>query len=142
MNKTLKSILETLIYIIIVAVLVIGIPKILSYTLNTPYPMAIITSESMWPSLKKNDMVFITHVDKNDLKVGDIIVYKNDRGFTIHRIQDLKSETIITKGDANNITDIPVTYEEVIGKTVNYGNYPIRIPYIGNITIWASNITS
>lgn len=141
-NKIAKAIFETILYAIIVVVLMFGIPRAMSYVLKTPYPMATITSESMWPELKKNDLVFIAKVEKRDLRVGDIIVYKNERGFTIHRIMSIETEKLITKGDANNIADRPIRYDEIIGRTVNYGNSPLKIPYIGSITIWAASLRS
>jgi len=146
-NKKIKSIIEILVYIIVIAVLAIGTPKALVYILGTEYPIASITSGSMWPELKKGDLVFIEYVDKADLKVGDIIVYKNlltgsrqVSGFTIHRIVELNEDTLKTKGDANNVSDLPVKYDEVIGRTVNWKEKPLRIPQIGKLTIWASGL--
>ena len=123
-------------YFGMLALLIYGIPKAMSYTLNTPYPMASITSGSMWPALKTGDLVFIQGLkSKNDINIGDIIVYKNQIGFTIHRAIKLNEETVITKGDANNVSDMPVKYDEVIGKAVSYKNSPIRIPNLGGISI-------
>lgn len=143
----IKSIIEILAYIIIVAVLVVGTPKALVYALGTEYPIASITSGSMWPELKKGDLVFIKYADKNDLAIGDIVVYKNlsagsrqASGFTIHRIIELNEETLKTKGDANNVADAPVEYDKIIGKTVNWKEKPVRIPWLGKITIWASGL--
>ncbi len=64
----------------------------------------------------------------------DIVVYRNERGFTIHRIVKMNEDTFVTRGDANNIDDQPVKYEELIGKTVNLKNKPLRIPYLGNLS--------
>lgn len=141
-NMIIKNIISSTFYIIVVIALAIGIPRALSYVLKTPYPMATITSESMWPTLKKNDMVFIGKVEKEDLKIGDIIVFKNERGFTIHRIVSIESDILTTKGDANNISDLPIGYNEIIGRTLNYGGSPFKIPYIGGITIWAASFRS
>jgi len=136
MNKTVKKSIGWLIYLAILVGLVWGTPKILTYVLKTPYPMASITSGSMWPVLKVGDMVLIKGVNsKNDISIGDIIVYKNPLGFTIHRVIQKNANTVITKGDANNVSDSPVTYDEVIGKTVNFKNSPLRIPYLGQISI-------
>ena len=63
MNKKTKSIVETLIYIIIMAVLAVGTPKALCYVLKTEYPVASITSGSMWPALKKGDIVLMEGVE-------------------------------------------------------------------------------
>jgi signal peptidase len=140
MNKKVKLVIEVLAYVIIVATLVIGTPKALSYFLGTQYPVASITSGSMWPSLKKGDLVFIKKVDKSELEIGDIIVYKNERGFTIHRIIELKEDTLRTRGDANNVSDQPIEYENIIGRTVSWGEKPFKIPYLGKLTIWASEL--
>lgn len=136
MNKTLKNIIGWVVYIVVLVGLIYGIPKALAYALKTPYPMAAITSGSMWPALKKGDMVFIKGVSsKNDIQVGDIIVYKNPVGFTIHRVVTINENTVITKGDANNVSDTPVTYDEIIGKTVNFKQKPFRIPLLGDVSI-------
>lgn len=143
MNHIIKSILGWLAYFLILIGLIYGIPKAMSYALDTPYPMAAITSGSMWPALKTGDLVLIKGVkEKNDIKLGDIVVYKNPSkisgqvsGFTIHRVIQMNNETIITKGDANNIGDAPVKYADVIGKTVFFGANPLRVPILGNISI-------
>ena len=147
MGKKTKSIIEALIYVVVVAALVVGTPKVLVYTLGTEYPIASITSGSMWPELKKGDLVFIEYADKNNLAVGNIVVYKNlstssrqVSGFTIHRVIELNEETLKTKGDANNIADVPVEYDRVVGKTVNLKDKPFRIPQLGKLTIWASGL--
>ena len=140
MNKKTKSIVETLIYLIIMATLAVGTPKALCYILKTEYPVASITSGSMWPALKEGDLVLIKGVDKQELKVGDIIVYENKKGFTIHRIIELNEETLETKGDANNISDSPIKYEKVVGRTVNLFEKPFRSPKLGNVTIWAEEL--
>ncbi len=139
-NKKIKSIIEILIYVVVVAALVVGTPKVLVYTLGTEYPIASITSGSMWPELKKGDLVFIEYADKNNLAIRDIVVYKNEKGFTIHRIIELNEETLKTKGDANNIADAPVEYNRIVGKTVNLKDKPLRIPQFGKLTIWASGL--
>ncbi|MCK5085111.1 signal peptidase I [Candidatus Parcubacteria bacterium] len=146
MNKKIKPIIETILYIAFVAVLVVATPKALVYTLGTEYPIASITSGSMWPALKKGDLVFIEYVDKSSLAVGDIVVYENlltssgQVGFTIHRITELNNDTLKTRGDANNISDLPIGYDKIVGRTVNWENEPIRIPQLGKLTIWTSGL--
>ena len=122
------------------AALAIGTPKALCYILDTEYPVASITSGSMWPALKKGDIVLMEGIEKSELKTGDIVVYKNEKGFTIHRIVELNEKTLKTKGDANNISDAPVKYEDVIGRTVSIFEKPFRIPKLGNVTIWAEGL--
>jgi signal peptidase len=136
MKKSIKKAIGWVIYIVILFGLVFGTPKLLVYVLDTDYPMASITSGSMWPSLKKGDLVVIKGVDnKEDIAKGDIVVYINPKGFTIHRVIELKENTLITKGDANNVADSPIKYEEVIGKALVYKNKIVKIPKIGNISL-------
>ena len=135
MSKSLKSLLSFVIYVAVLLSIVYFTPKILAAVLGTPYPIAAITSSSMWPALKQGDLVLIKNVKQNQLKIGDIIVYKNEQGFTIHRIVRLNKENLITKGDANNVEDKPVDYKEVIGRVVNIGDKPFRIPFLGKIAI-------
>jgi len=137
MPKILKGVIGWILYIAILIGLIVGIPKGLAYVLKTDYPMASITSGSMWPVLKKGDLAFIKGIDsKNDIKVGDIVVYQNPKGFTIHRIIEMDETTITTKGDANNVKDAPVRYEEIIGKTLTINNNPLKIPLLGMISVW------
>lgn len=132
-----KTLINILIYIVIVVSIVYGLPKLLTRELHTSYPMAAITSGSMWPVLKVDDLVFIEGVNASDLKVGDIIVYHNyiNNTLTIHRIVRFENGTIITKGDANFTEDAPVKPDDVIGRTVNIWGGPLRIPYLGALTI-------
>jgi len=136
-KKILKSLFGWVLYIAILIGLIYGIPKGLSYALKTDYPLAAITSGSMWPTLKKGDLILIKGVDnKEEIKEGDIVVYRNPKGFTIHRVIKINENSLITKGDANNISDSAVSYEEIIGKAFTVNNKPFRIPMLGSISIF------
>ena len=140
MKKAKKIIFTLCSYIAIVAVVVFGLPKFLSWSLGTPYPMAAITSGSMWPVLKEGDLVFIQSVKKEEFALRDIIVYRNEDngGFTIHRIVKLGADTLITKGDANFTEDKPVKYEQVVGRTFQLFGNNMRLPYLGFVTVYAT----
>lgn len=143
MNKILKSVIGWVLYLAVLAVLIYGIPKALVYFLKTDYPMASVTSGSMWPALKKGDLVLIKGVKNSDeIKVGDIIVYKNPstgsgqvRGLTIHRVEKLEWSGVITRGDANNISDPLVSYKDIIGKALTFNERVLKIPLLGNISV-------
>ena len=135
-KKLFKKIGGTVLYILIVVLLVYYTPKALSYALNTQYPMAAITSGSMWPELKKGDLVFIQGVEPSSIQVDDIVVYTNTKNaFTIHRVVQLREDTLITKGDANNVNDDPVAYQDIVGKLYKIGDWNTRIPKLGLISI-------
>ena len=68
-----------------------------------------------------------THVKVEEIKVGDIIVFKLDNKFVTHRVTAINDDnTFTTKGDANQTEDlVPVKFENFVGKTV------FSIPYLG-----------
>lgn len=138
MKPFLKFLLNVALYALIVAGVLIGMPQFLAWKLSTPYPMAAITSASMWPVLHEGDLVFIEGTNKEDLMVGDIVVWRNPHGFTIHRIAKLDENTITTKGDANFTEDEPVPYEDVVGRTYKVFGKDARLPYLGMISVYAN----
>lgn len=140
-NENLKNWIGRLVYVAVILSLIYGIPAVMGYFLHSSYPMASITSGSMWPVLKEGDLVFIKGVrDKNEVKNGDIVVYKNYQGFTIHRVMAINDDTLVTKGDANNIFDPPINISEVVGKALSVREKPIRIPFVGEINIFIKYI--
>ena len=138
MRKLLSLLLNIAAYAAIVAAIVWGVPKFLAWQFGTNVPIAAITSGSMWPALKTGDLILIRAVAKDDIAVGDIVVWRNGPGFVTHRVKELNADTLVTKGDANFEDDPPVGYDALVGKTVSFwGGRPFRIPWIGNISVWA-----
>ena len=94
----------------------------------------IIASGSMTPTLQVGDIAITVQTSPENIKVGDIIQYwrQGESAPIIHRaIGTYKSggtTYIITKGDANNAPDDPITPTQTVGKLV------ITIPKLG----WAS----
>jgi signal peptidase I len=123
--------LKLVLYVAFVATAVYFAPKILSKALNTPYPLAVITSGSMWPVLKTNDLVFMKGIEGSEAQIGQIIIYKNQNGFTIHRLIRKENGKLITQGDTNQVEDKPIEESDVIGRVLYIKNNPLRIPYIG-----------
>ena len=130
--------LEALIWVVVFGLIVWGLPRALAVWLETPYPMASVTSSSMWPALKRGDLILIEGVSKEELAVGDIVVWKNAEGFTIHRVVTLNQKTLVTKGDGNFQDDEPVRYEDVVGRSFQIRGEPARVPYLGFVTITLS----
>lgn len=137
MKRVARFALNLGLYAAIVVGVLFGLPRFLSWSLETPYPMAAITSGSMWPILNQGDLVLIEGVAKEDIKVGDVIVWKNPQGFTIHRVVRLGEDTLVTKGDANFTEDEPVRYDDVIGRTYQLFGKNVRFPYLGIISAYA-----
>ena len=136
------TILKQIAYIVIVVSIVIAIFVIgTKFVLGTANPVYVVSSGSMIPTLNVGDLVIIQHSNNNNtsssfnnLKVGDIIVFKS-YGVTrtgqhltiVHRVaairMDIHNNRIIrTKGDANPISiplvDYPIMEKNYIGKVV------------------------
>ncbi len=133
MKKYFISATKVLVYLAFVGLAMYFTPKVLSRSLNTLYPLATITSGSMWPQLKVNDLILMKGATGDEVEAGQIIIFKNQRGFTIHRLLRKENGKLITKGDANNVEDVPVLPQDVIGRAVYVGKKPFRIPYLGLI---------
>ena len=97
-----------------------------------------VLTPSMTPTISVGSVVFVERVEPTELNEADIITYSTSTDGKVvvtHRINkvidDENGLRFITKGDANNVTDLnPVVASKVIGK-VN-----LVIPYLGNILVY------
>lgn len=82
------------------------------------YSIFTVASGSMIPTLQINDGV-IVHITK-DIIPNDIIVYEEQKDEMIiaHRVIKINENTVITKGDNNNIEDKEFSKDLIIGKIV------------------------
>ena len=89
------------------------------------YGAAVVLSGSMEPTLSVDDVIIIH--ETNDYKMDDVVVFEKDGIVVVHRIIGFDGENIITKGDANNVQDDPITLKHIVGEVIYV------IPGIGNI---------
>ena len=82
------------------------------------YAYLEVVSGSMEPKFKIGDVIIIdTKISK--FKEKDIITFKDVNGaFVTHRIIEIKDDLTVTKGDANNTIDEPISKDMIIGKYV------------------------
>ncbi|MEM3505665.1 MAG: signal peptidase I [Archaeoglobaceae archaeon] len=109
--------------------------SVFSFILNAPLLIAYIKSDSMSPTLNKNDLVFINIFDRN-FEPGDIVVFSSNGEWICHRIVKETAEGYITKGDKNIVTDQfggkeIVAKEKIVGKILSFNGNPLSIP-LGN----------
>ena len=87
----------------------------------------------------KGDIIILRGVSFDDLKIGDILVYKSGLSYpVIHRVI-AKNDVIETKGDHNptqildsRLNERYVTKDQMIGKAW------IKVPYLGYVKIFFS----
>ncbi|MCH5156511.1 MAG: signal peptidase I [Clostridiales bacterium] len=78
----------------------------------------VVQSGSMEPTLYKYDLVFAKKVTEDEIQTGDILVFKRDGTKYVHRLISCDNGVYVTQGDANNISDEPITYADIEGKVV------------------------
>lgn len=84
----------------------------------------------MEPNLEIGDIVIVKEIKKEELKVGDIISFRQGQSVITHRINEISEEKYITKGDNNNTTDDePIEYEQIEGKVEKI------VPVIGKLAL-------
>lgn len=124
---------------------------ILAIVLIAAQHLNVVVSGSMEPVFYRGDIVVIEKADflglhefdRKSVEVGDIVVY-DAKWFNqpvIHRIIDIKEINGTTmyeiKGDHNNRSDpYYVTSDQIQSRVLKWGDKPIVIPYIGNISLW------
>ena len=89
------------------------------------YGAAVVLSGSMEPEFSKGDLIFVK--ETADYSEKDIVVFQDGSTLVVHRIIEVDDETIITKGDANNAADEPISKELIKGEVVGC------IPYVGEV---------
>lgn len=144
MKKVLKNFFSVLLNILIIlSILIVFIliynyiqTKIMKkdYTSLCGYTAFRVISGSMSNAINIGDIVIVkTNQPKENLKQDDIIVFKQENNIITHRIIKITENEIVTKGDANNTEDKPISKEQVIGKIVKI---------VPNIEIWKKVLTS
>lgn len=144
MDNTEKGskIKDIAIVIILIVLIYVFFTYGLQFILGTSVPVAVVESNSMYPTLKVGDIIIVKGVQPSQIKVGDIIVFSSKNvypGLTVvHRVINVMYNDgeyyFRTKGDNNPFPDpCCVAGNEVKGIVI------YDIPYIGYITILFQN---
>lgn len=78
---------------------------------------------SMWPFLKEGEKLIIKKTKAQDLRIGDIILYRLDSQLVCHRLIRKDSEVrkgylIYTRGDNGGKLEGPVASEAILGMAI------------------------
>ena len=133
MNKKTNCIKTVIrIALLVLAALIIGLNI---YSINAsrlagnsvPMPFgvgaAVVLSGSMEPELSVGDLLIVR--ESAYYEVGDVIVFQDGKTAVTHRIVSIFDDEVITRGDANNTDDSPITYSQIKGEVV------FAIPLVG-----------
>lgn len=148
-NKTIENtknvkdttLLEDIIfYTIIIPIIIVSI-MIIWQKIVTPdkipdifgYKMFIVLDENMDQETEYGDLVFTHNVDTNDLKLNDLIAFRNNTNkVTIHRIINITEDNIGKQFEMQNSRN-EVGDTKYVRDTQVEGIIIYRIPYIGII---------
>ncbi len=143
--KKIKRAFTILIYIILFPILIYNLAIIfqtIAFPQKTPTFFGIktytIASGSMQPYLDVGDIVIVKNAQKDELKEGDIISYREGERVITHRIIEIDNSSddvkYKTKGDNNNVEDNNlVKFNLVEGKVVQ------RVSKLGYLSIFLKN---
>lgn len=137
-NKISGIILNILLVIVTLLIIVGAYYLIQINVLNNDYANIFgytffeVATGSMADTIQIGDAVVVELT--KDVKENDIIVYKEDDDFITHRLIEINENgDFVTKGDANNTEDKPISESQVLGKVIYI------IPKLG---IWRRAILS
>ncbi len=134
-RSRLRGLAGWTIYLAIIVVAILLGPRIMVWALGSDHPIATVSGDSMWPTLKQGDIVLlkgVSHIE--EVEVGDIIGFRHTDGLAIHRIVRIEGDEIIARGDANFRDDPPIGIEDVVGRVPTILGKNARIPYLGHMT--------
>jgi signal peptidase len=127
-KSRLPTVIKNIIIFVLGILISVSIYHYLQVESDNPLPFFVISSDTMVPTLKINDIITIGDVHLfNNTKVGDIIVFKKPAGedrIIVHRVSEITNENgkrvIITKGDASPVSipgvDFPIYENNFIGR--------------------------
>ena len=130
-KKFLKCLINIIIWSIIAITLIISYSIIEAKILDKPYTNILgytifeVATGSMSGTIEIGDAIIVKL--QTEIQTGDIVVFEQDENLVTHRIIKITENNVITKGDANNTEDDPISRNNIIGKVVKI---------IPNIGIW------
>jgi len=133
-----KEFTSTVAYVLAGVLLAFLINAGMGLALGTDLPIVAVQSNSMVPTFYKGDLLILQGAQKENITVGDIIVFAADERSTpiVHRVIAINADgTFQTKGDANSGQlpfETKIAYERIHGKSV------LIVPYLGWVKIGLS----
>lgn len=89
------------------------------------YGAAVVLTGSMGETLPVDSLIFVR--EQSTCTEGQIVVYQSSRSLIVHRVVSVDGDTLITRGDANNANDEPISMSDIRGVVVGH------IPMVGAV---------
>lgn len=130
MKKKVKAIIRITLLVIVALLIggniyVLNASRLVGNTVPMPFGVgaAVVLSGSMEPELSVGDLLIIS--ERESYEIDDVVVYQDSGMAITHRIVFIADNEIITRGDANNTDDSPISREQIKGEVV------LAIPFVG-----------
>jgi signal peptidase I len=89
---------------------------------------------SMCPLIRDGDRVLIEPGSAADLRIGDVVLYRNEGHYIIHRlVKKAGPGTVITRGDNRTWDDPPVPVGNIMGTVVQIEGRGRRVALTGTL---------
>ena len=124
-KKIFRWIFDIILFIILAIALIMAYNHIQinikgnTYTTMLGYSAFEVATGSMSNTIEIGDVILVKLIEPNEpVSENEIVVFTQDTTLVTHRIIKINGDQIITKGDANNKEDDPITRKQIIGKVV------------------------
>lgn len=124
-KKICRWIFDIILFIILAIALIMAYNHIQinikgnTYTTMLGYSAFEVATGSMSNIIEIGDVILVKLIEPNEtLSENEIVVFTQDTTLVTHRIIKINGDQIITKGDANNTQDDPISRGQIIGKVV------------------------
>ena len=78
-----------------------------------------VTGSSMIPAIWPGDVVAVRRSELGELRLGQIVLYRQERGLVAHRIVHIYGNLLTTRGDTLQSDDPPVKASDLVGVVVS-----------------------
>ncbi|MCL1839809.1 signal peptidase I [Candidatus Saccharibacteria bacterium] len=100
------------------------------------YKPVLVTSKSMEPEYLVGGFVLVGRSELNEIERKDVILFRSSDKLILHRVIEVRSDALITQGDALSEPDgSVVTADELLGKVVWHTNITVGWTWQG-AAIW------
>lgn len=124
-KKICRWIFDIILFIILAIALIMAYNHIQinikgnTYTTMLGYSAFEVATGSMSNTIEIGDVILVKLIEPNEpVSENEIVVFTQDTKLVTHRIIKINGDQIITKGDANNTQDDPISRGQIIGKVV------------------------